>query len=205
MAKRNLRAPFLDRDVVEDATPQPGAERAHRLPFRDIRHHDRVGVAFDDPEGNAGGRQVFRQHVLGEIRLLLIEIHGQETKSHRRPRLQVEQQRKHRETVLATAQADHHAIPVFDHPEVVDRPANSTQQFRPKPLLHSRFLRRRSIHDGRLHLRTLTSVPHARRSPSAPASARIPCLHGSGVVSIIASFHMQFTPSTHPGNPTPAC
>ena len=46
--ERDLRRAELARDAVEHAAPQPRAQRAHRLPFRDDALHHRVGVLHRD-------------------------------------------------------------------------------------------------------------------------------------------------------------
>ncbi|MNE74339.1 hypothetical protein D3C80_1704150 [compost metagenome] len=51
--------------------------------------------------GNADLRQIFRQHVLGEIRLALIQIAGDEFDRQKAAPLQIEQQRQQPIAVLA--------------------------------------------------------------------------------------------------------
>src|SRR5262249_26243751 len=75
MSERDLGRADLRGDAIQRATAQPRAERAHRPAFGDHALHDAVGVLLDDPPGYAALREIARQHVGGEPRLLLIEVH----------------------------------------------------------------------------------------------------------------------------------
>jgi hypothetical protein len=43
-----------------------------------------VGVLLDDVEVHAERAQILRQHVFGEVRLLLVQIHRDQLEPHRR-------------------------------------------------------------------------------------------------------------------------
>ena len=78
-------------------------------------------------KGAARG-EVIGQHVGREVGLLLIEVDGEQLEPDGRAPAHVEQQVEHRVAVLAAGQADHHAVAVRDHPEVLDRLAHLAQQ-----------------------------------------------------------------------------
>ena len=78
VAEHQRLAALLARDAVEIAAPQPRAERAIGGVLRHLLRDDRIGVAIFDPVRNAVARQEIRQHVLGKVRLALVEIAGEE-------------------------------------------------------------------------------------------------------------------------------
>ena len=89
--------------------------------------------------------EVGRQHVLGEPRLLLVHVHGDDLELDRRNLLQVQQYVEHGVAVLAAGQADHDLVAVFDHVEVGDRFAGQAAQ----ALLQFVLVDRKSAHDAK--------------------------------------------------------
>ena len=115
VAERDLGDAVLAREAVQGAAAQPRAQAAHRAAFRDHALHDAVGVLLDDVERHAEGCEVVRQHVRREIRLLLVEVDGEQLEAHRRAALQRQQQVEQRVGVLAARQAHHDAVAGADH------------------------------------------------------------------------------------------
>src|SRR4051812_33674306 len=124
MAERDLRRAELAGGAIERAAAQARAERAHGLALRHDALHHGIGVLLDDAEGHAARLQILRQHVPGESRLLLVEVHRDELEAHRRLGLQREQHIQQRVAVLAAGEAHHDAVALGDHAEVGDRLAH---------------------------------------------------------------------------------
>ncbi|MNP52598.1 hypothetical protein D3C76_1470000 [compost metagenome] len=76
MAEGNLGRAELGGGTIQNAATQTRAERAGGFPFRDLLFNDAVGVLFDNFVLNAQLLQVFRQDMLREARLLLIQVDG---------------------------------------------------------------------------------------------------------------------------------
>ena len=72
--------------------------------------------------------QVLGQDVVGEARLLLVEVDGDDLEADRRTRLQLQQDVEQAIAVLATRDADHHPVALFDHVEVHDGAADLAAQ-----------------------------------------------------------------------------
>jgi len=60
--------------------------------------------------------------------LLLVEVNREQFEPDRRSTLKVQKQRKKRVAIFAAAQANHHAITIFDHFEIADSGPHSAQQ-----------------------------------------------------------------------------
>ena len=78
MTERDLSAALFLRDVVDDAAPQTRADRAEGLAFGHEPLDDGVSVALDDVIGDAARGEIIGQHVSRKVRLLLIEIEGEQ-------------------------------------------------------------------------------------------------------------------------------
>ncbi|MNT16752.1 hypothetical protein D3C72_1518690 [compost metagenome] len=89
--------------------------------------------------------EVGRQHVLRETRLLLVHVHGHDLELDRRDLLQVHQHIEHGVAVLATGQADHDLVAVFNHVEIGNRLTGLTA----KALLQFVLVDRKSAHDAK--------------------------------------------------------
>ena len=120
VAQRDARGPQLGGHPVQDATPQPRAERTLGLAVGDDPLHRAVGVFRLDVIFDAQLLQVVGQHVGREARLALVEVHRHDGEGHRRALLQPEQDVQHGEAVLAARQADHHPVVRADHVVVGD-------------------------------------------------------------------------------------
>jgi len=66
--------------------------------------------------------------VRGEAGLFLVEVDGYQVETHWRAALQGQQHVEQRVGILAARQADHHAVAVRDHPEILDRLADQAAQ-----------------------------------------------------------------------------
>ena len=120
MAEGNLGAPQLLRRAIENTSAQAGAEGAGGFAFRYLVLDDGIGIFFNDLEVNAQGCQVLRQHMLGEARLLLIQVDGHQIKMDGGACLQAHQDVEHGKAVLAAGQAHHDLVALFNHVEVGD-------------------------------------------------------------------------------------
>ena len=128
VAQRDLGAAQLFGHAVQDAAPQPRAQRAHGLAFGNDALDDAVGVLRLDVKGHAHAAQVLGQHMGRKARLLLVEVDGHQLKAHRRALLQLEQDVEHGIAVLATRDADHDLVALADHLVVDDGPADLAAQ-----------------------------------------------------------------------------
>jgi hypothetical protein len=86
---------------VQRAAAQARAQRAGGLALWNQLLDHRVGVFLDDMVLDAQCLQVGRQHVLGEARLLLVHVHGDDLEADRRNLLQVHQRVEHGVAVLS--------------------------------------------------------------------------------------------------------
>ena len=120
VAQRDARGPQLGGHPVQDAAPQPRAERALGLAIGDDPLHRAVGVFRLDVILDAQLLQVVGQHVGRKARLALVEVHRHDGEGHRRALLQPEQDVQHGKAALAARQADHHPIVRADHVVVGD-------------------------------------------------------------------------------------
>ena len=118
---------FLGR-AVQDAAPQATAQRAGGFALVQHALHRGISVLFHDFKRHADGCQVFRQHVFGKARLLLVKVHGHQLEINRRGCLQLAQNVQQRIAVLAAGKADHDFVAVFNHLEIVDRIAHRVAQ-----------------------------------------------------------------------------
>src|SRR5262245_17738762 len=130
MAEGDLVALLLHRSIVKNAAAQARAQSAGGLSFRNNRFDDRVGIAFNYLEWNPQARKIFRENVLGESRLLLVEIHRQEIKADRSTPLQIQQQAEQCIAVLAATQTNHDPVAILDHLEIGDGPPEAAQKLR---------------------------------------------------------------------------
>ncbi len=128
VAQRDLGAAQLVGHAVEDAAAQAAAQAAGGLA---LRHHpldDAVGVLVLDVEGHAGGGQVFGQDVLGEARLLLVEVHRHQVEIDGRAFLQLDEDVQQGVAVLAAGHAHHDLVALFDHAVIDDGAADLAAQ-----------------------------------------------------------------------------
>jgi hypothetical protein len=79
-------------------------------------------------EGNVQPAQVFGQDMSGKAWLLLVKVNCEYVEADGRSLAHVEQQVKQSIAVLSARQADHHAVALFDHPEILDARAHTAQQ-----------------------------------------------------------------------------
>src|SRR5437667_318586 len=107
---------------------QPRAERAHRLALGDDALHHRVGVLLDDAIRYAAAFEILRKHLRWKPRLLLVHVHRHEIEPDRRFFFEGNQNVEKRMTILASREADHHAVACLDHVEVGDRLAHLPAQ-----------------------------------------------------------------------------
>ena len=121
MAERDAGRAELAGDAVQHAAPEPRAQRAHRAAFGNHALDDAVGVLLDDVKRHAARREVARQHVGGEARLLLVEVDRDQFERQRRTVAQAEQDVEHRVAVLAAGQAHHDAVAAAYHRKIADR------------------------------------------------------------------------------------
>jgi hypothetical protein len=85
-------------------------------------------VLGHDPMPHAELGQIFRQHVLREAGLLLVEVHDHELEAHGGLSLQAHQHVEQRVGVLAAREAHHDEVAVLDHPVVADRLAREAAE-----------------------------------------------------------------------------
>ena len=114
---------FLGR-TIDDATAQTRTERAGRLALGNLFLDDRIRILLDDAVLDTQAAQISRKHVGGETRLLLIQIHCNQAKIHRRTLTQGHQCRQHGVGILAAGQADENGVAVLDHVVIGNRLAD---------------------------------------------------------------------------------
>ena len=151
MPENQRVAALLPGDAVEVAASEPGTERAVGRPFGHLLLHNGIGVAILDPMRHADRAQVIRKDVLGEIRLALVEIAGDEFHRQQAPPLEVHEDRQQRIGILASRQPDQPAALPVEHPEVFERLANQPQKPLPE-LVEADRLRRIGKERGKLSL-----------------------------------------------------
>ena len=78
------RDAVLRRVAIQRAAPHARAQAAHGAAFGYQPLHHAVGVLLDDVEVHAQRAQVVRQHMRREVRLLLVQVHGDQREVHRR-------------------------------------------------------------------------------------------------------------------------
>ena len=145
VAERHFgRADFVG-EGIERAATQARAQRAGGLALRNQLLDHRVSVFLDNVVLDAQLFEVGRQHVLREARLLLIHVHRHDLELDRRHLLQVHQHIEHGVAVLATGQADHDFVTVFNHVEV----GNCLTGLTAKALLQFVLVDRKSAHDAK--------------------------------------------------------
>src|SRR5229473_2011560 len=110
MPERNLGAPEANRRIVENASPQPGAERALGLPWLQFLKHDGVGVLPEHPVGIPLGLEIPLENLARETRVSLIEVDRQKLEAHRRSSLQQPQQVQQGVRILAARDRDENPI-----------------------------------------------------------------------------------------------
>ena len=132
MAERDLGGAKLGRYPIKNATTQSRAQRAHRAAFGNDALDDAVGVLLLDVKGNAAPGQIGGQHMGGKIRLLLVEIDGDNFKPKGRALLERQQDVQQSIAILAAGHAHHHPVAGFDHREVADGFAHLTPQAFPQ-------------------------------------------------------------------------
>ncbi len=118
VAEGDLGGTELDRDVVEDAAPEPRAEHAGGVPRPQPLLDDPVDVLADDPVGHALTLEVRLEDVHREPGGAVIEVHGDEGERERRTPRNAAEQSEQDQRVLAAAHADHHVIVRLQQPEV---------------------------------------------------------------------------------------
>ena len=128
MAEGDFCRAQLGGRAVEDPATQARAEGAGGFPFRDLLFDDTVGVLFDNLVLNPQLFQIFRQNMLGEARLFLVEVDRYQAEADWRALLQIAQNFQHGVAVFTAGEADHNAVAVFDHVEVSDGFAHVTTQ-----------------------------------------------------------------------------
>ena len=74
MSERNLGRAVLLREAIQNPAPEPRAERAVRLSFRDLVGDDRVGVLFDHPEVVLLLAHVVAEAVGGVAGMALVDV-----------------------------------------------------------------------------------------------------------------------------------
>src|SRR5262245_51259530 len=128
MAESDLVTFLFYGGIVKNAPSQARAESARCLPFRHDRFDERISITLNYLEWNVEPRQVFRQHLLREPRLLLVEVYRQQVKADRGAPLQVQQQRKQGIAILAAAQTHHDLVAIVDHLEIGDGASGAAQK-----------------------------------------------------------------------------
>jgi hypothetical protein len=109
--ERDLVAAEAFRRRVEDAAPQPRAQRAVRAARVHSVGHHRVRVLAQDLVGVATRGQPGFERSPVIPRLHLVEVHGDELDGKRQPRPQHVQQVQQRVAVLPAADGDHDPVP----------------------------------------------------------------------------------------------
>ncbi len=118
--ERDLGGADLLGGAVQDAAPQPRAQRTGGLARSDLFLHDAVGVFLDDTVGHADAVEIAWQHFLRKARLLLVKVDGEQLEADGCDPLQVAQGFQHGVAVGAAGHADHDAVALFYHAEVDD-------------------------------------------------------------------------------------
>src|SRR6266516_3545066 len=126
--QRDLRQGYIARDIIKNSSSLARTDGTVSLAFGNQPLHYRVGIALDNEKRNVQSDEIFRQHVGGKSWLLLIQVHGQKVKAHRRALLQIQKQIQQRVTVLSSGEADHDAIAICDHVKIRNRFAHAAQQ-----------------------------------------------------------------------------
>ena len=188
MAKCNLCCAELGSHPVQCAAPQPRTQGARCLALRDQAFDDGVGVLRRDMKGDAHALEISRKHIGWEPWLFLVQIDRNEVKIHGRPRAQAHENIEHSVGILAARQADHHAVPRFDHSIVANRAARFPHQalgelvaLESQALVGAvRALRR----GGRGRFRQGSVLVHVAVRPSSPhpadSASRYPCHRSRG-------------------------
>ncbi len=148
VAERNFGGAELIGNAIENAAAQARAKPAHRLAGLDDARDDRVRVLGDDVVADPEVGQVGRQHVRRKPGLLLVEIDGDQLEGHRGLALQREQHVEQGVGILAAGQADHHDVPVLDHPVVADGLADEAAELGLELLETARRLERGGLEIG---------------------------------------------------------
>jgi tRNA 2-thiocytidine biosynthesis protein TtcA len=112
--------PNLQREAVQGAAAQAAAKPALRAALGDHAPDHGIRILLDDVVRHAERLEIVGQHALRETGLLLVEVHGGELEAHGGGALQRQEHVEQRVRVLAAGQADHHAVPLPDHPEIGD-------------------------------------------------------------------------------------
>ncbi len=128
MAQGDLAGTNLLGKAIQGAPAQAGAQATGGFSLGNDRFHHAVGVPFQYIKGNPKVFQVIGQYVLGKIGLLLIQVDGNQFKIHRGTGLEVQQDVQHGVGILASRQAHHDPVPLFDHGEIRDRVTHVTPQ-----------------------------------------------------------------------------
>ena len=124
----NLGCTQFTRHAIQHPAAQARAQRTHGFAFGDHALDDAVGVLILDVKRHTQLRQVIRQHLLGEARLLLIQIHRHDVEPDRCARLQMQQHIEHGVAVLAARQTGHHLVAVVDHVVIGDSLSHHASQ-----------------------------------------------------------------------------
>ena len=132
MAERDLGGAKLGRYPIKNATTQSRAQRAHRAAVGNDALDDAVGVLLLDVKGDAAPGEIGGQHVGGKIRLLLVEIDGDNFKPKRRALPERQQDVQQSIAILAAGHAHHHPVAGFDHREVANGLPRLTPQALPQ-------------------------------------------------------------------------
>ena len=111
---------------IENSPAQTGTKRTDRFVLRYQAPDDAVGILCFDVERNVFFFQVNRQNVFRKSGQILVKIDGDNIEMNGRAHLKTQKDIKHDKTVLASRQAYHDFVPVFDHIEVANRLADLT-------------------------------------------------------------------------------
>lgn len=118
VSKRDLGASLLDGHIVEYAAPETGAERTRGFIRLELPFYYGVCVPLNDAERNLAGGQVLGDDMSGKAGLFLIEVNREQVELYRGSSLQILKEAEEDVAVLASAQADHYAVSVDNHPMV---------------------------------------------------------------------------------------
>ena len=118
MPKRNFGKSGLFCVTIQNTPPKSRAPTAVRFAFRHHFSHQRVGILFQNGKRHAFRAKIVGQHVLGEPRLLLIQIDSHQLEIDWGSRLQVPQQREHGIGVFPARQTHHNAVTRLNHVEI---------------------------------------------------------------------------------------
>jgi hypothetical protein len=182
MPEHERVAPLLAGDAIKIAAPEPRAQRAIGCALGNLGDDGRIGVPILDPVRNAVAGEEFRQDMLREIGLALVEIAGQKIDVEYAAPVEVDQQRQERVGILAAREADEPfrtsaAADLRHHAEILD--GRSRLPNEPLAQLVERDARRRPAQDRRAiahRFRVFPPVDHVDRHSHSPLHTTQPPL-----------------------------